>query len=108
MPGEELDLARRELEIVLPQVARLVVRVLADLVEVGVVVPAPLEEPGEPLHRVEHRVAGVRDRGEVDAVVHQLEAAPALGRVALVHAQEGVAEGGGGVVEVIGGEDERD
>ena len=108
MPDEEVDLALRQLEIVLPQVARLVIRVLAHLVEVGVVIPAPLEEPAEALHRIEHRVTGVRHRGEVDAVVHQLEAAPALGRGALVHAQESMTEGRGGVVQVVGGEDERD
>ena len=87
----------RQVQLVLPQVARLVVVVLADLVVVGHPLERAGEQAGQPLEGVEHGVPGVDVGGEVDAVVQQV-AAPAAGAL---QPQEGVAERRRRVVEVI-------
>ena len=114
---EEHRLLLVERQVVFPEVARLVVVVLAHLEEIRDRLERAGEEPREPLERVEDDVAGVDDGGVVDAVVEQIaralvatvdsRSAVRARRAPLVDPKEAVTEGGRWRVQVIRREDER-
>ena len=107
VPDQHRQLALVQGKLVLPKVARLVVGVLAHLVEVGARAELAAKEPEEAFERIEDGVRGVGDDREVDGLVDEIEAVSSARQFLLAEPKEGVAERGGRVVQVVGGEDQR-
>src|SRR5207245_2118097 len=95
-------------KIVLPEIARFEIVVLADFVEIRNRAELAREQSEQTLHRIDQRVPGIDRRRVVDAVIEQLEMLSRERFVALVEPQQRVAESRSRAVQEVGREDQRD